>query len=343
MHLQIECNCYLVDKAPQDMDAKVIRIGILGCSDIARRKFIPSIKGTKLAVLAGIASRSKQKAGCWSKDLGAQAYTYEALLKSSDVDMVYVSLPNSLHKEWCIKALENGKHVLCEKPLSVDAASAEEMVNSARKNKRYLFEGLMCLHHPQHLEVKKILQQGVIGEPVIFRSSFGFTLKDSDNFRLKKEMGGGAFLDIAGYPISAMRFFFDSEPVKGAGFQNLNSEGLDISGTASIVMKNGVLGQISYGFSQAYECFYQIIGTKGSIFLDRCYTTPDTIENTIHIKVENDEREIKVNKANHFTLMIDNFCNKIINSEPREEIYLGLISQAKAIDVIKRGLSDLNL
>lgn len=320
------------------MKTKVVRIGILGCSDIASRKFLPAIRNCRHAVLSGIASRSKEKARRWSEDLGVKPYTYEALLQSPDIDMVYISLPNSLHKEWSIKSLENGKHVLCEKPLSIDSSSTEEMVQTAKTHKRYLFEGFMYLHHPQHSEVKKILKQGIIGEPLIFRSSFGFNLKDAGNFRLKKELGGGAFLDIVGYPVSAMRFFFDCQPVKGAGFQKRNNKGLDISGTASIVMESGAIGQISYGFNQLYECFYQIIGTKGSIFLDRCYTTPETMENLIHVKVGSDKNTLAIGKANHFTLMIDNFCQKINTSGSREKIYLEITAQAKAMELVKKRL-----
>ena len=320
---------------------KVIRIGILGCSDIAARKVIPALKGCKNALLTGISSRSSKKAECWSKDLGVKAYTYEGLLYSKDIDMVYISLPNSFHKEWGIKAVENGKHVLCEKPLAIDLASTEEMVEAARRNKKYLFESFMYLHHPQHSEVKRISKKGTIGKPVIFRSSFGFSFQDTNNFRLKKELGGGAFLDIAGYPISAMRFFFDCEPIRCAGFQKINDAKLNISGTLSILMENGVIGQISYGFNQSYECFYKIVGTSGSIFLDRCYTTPETLESTILIKAGNDEKTININKANHFTLMIDDFCRKIIDLESREDIYSDLVRQARAMELIRKGLFDI--
>jgi predicted dehydrogenase len=321
------------------MDKEIIGIGILGCSDVAFRKFIPAIKNCRYAVLTGLASRSIDKARSSAEDFGIEPYSYEGLLKSPDVDLVYVSLPNSLHREWSIKAMEKGKHVLCEKPLSIDLASAEQMVKAARKNKRYLFEGFMYLHHPQHSEVKKILKKGIIGKPIIFRSSFGFNLKDPNNFRLKKELGGGAFLDEAGYLISAIRFLFEREPVKSTGFLKRNKEGLDISGVACIRMENGVIGELSYGFNQSYECFYQIIGTKGSIFLDRCYTTPETMENIIKVKIENEGKAIKFDKANHFTLMTDNFCMKIIeDSQSTEEIYSDIIKQARAMALLKKGL-----
>lgn len=320
------------------MNKDLIRIGILGCSDIASRKFIPAIKGSKNAILAGVSSRSSEKGGCWSKNLGVNSYTYEDLLKSKDIDMVYISLPNIFHKEWSIKAAENGKHILCEKPLSINVPSIEEIVTSARKNNKYLFEGFMYLYHPQHSKVKNILKQGEIGEVVIFRSSFGFNLQDPSNFRLKKELGGGAFLDVAGYPVSALRFFFDSEPVKSNGFKKNRSDGLDVSGAFSVLMENGVVGEISYGFNQCYECFYQIIGTKGSIFLNRCYTTPETMENTITIKIGSNEKTLTIPRANHFILMLDNFCEKIINSASREGTYLDITKQAKAMELVRKGL-----
>lgn len=322
------------------MDKKRIKIGILGCSDIAKRKFIPAVKNSRHAVLSGIASRSEEKAKCWSKDLEVKAHTYEGLLDSQEIDMVYISLPNSLHKQWCIRALDKEKHVLCEKPLSTDLSSVKEIIKAAKRNKKYLFEGLMHLHHPQHSEVKKVLKEGAIGGFRIFRTSFGFNLRDADNFRFKRELGGGAFLDIIGYPVSMLRFLFDCEPVKCGGFQKRDKKGLDISGTASVIMQNGIMAQISYGFDQSYECFYEIIGTKGSIFLDRCYTTPETMENAIRIKVENSEREIQVGQADHFSLMVDDFCRKVIDMESREDIYSSILRQAEAKELVKKGLVD---
>lgn len=320
------------------MNTGMIRIGILGCSDIASRKVIPALRNCRYAALAGVASRDPEKARRWGGDLNVKPYAYEGIVESPDIDMVYISLPNTLHKEWSIRSMENGKHVLCEKPLSIDCRSIEEIVESAGKNGKYLFEGLMYLHHPQHAQVKKLLHDGIIGEPVLFRSSFGFHLKGSRNIRWKKELGGGALLDILQYPVSAMRFFFDCEPVQSTGFQKTIDSGIDISGTACIAMENGVTGQISYGFNQSYECFYRIVGDKGSVFLDRCYTTPETMENRARVKVNDAERIYPLKRADHFALMIDDFCKKILARHPREEIYSEIVKQAMAMELVKKGM-----
>jgi predicted dehydrogenase len=323
------------------MHKGVIKIGILGCSDIAMRKFIPAVKKCRYAGLGGVASRSKRKAGCWAKDLNLKPYSYNGILEAPDIDMVYISLPNSMHEEWSVKAFENGKHVLCEKPLSLDIKSARKIIRSARSHNRYLFEGLMHLHHPQHLKVKDLLKSGKIGKPVMFRSSFGFNLDNPENFRLKKELGGGAFLDLMGYPLSCMRFLFDCEPAKVSGLLKRDDRDVDVSGIVSVAMKNSVLGQISFGFNQTYECFYHILGTKGSIFLDRCYTAPDNMENVIHVRIGNNEKTVRICKADHFALMVDNFCRKIINSEPAERTYLEIERHAAAMEFIKKGLIEI--
>jgi predicted dehydrogenase len=317
---------------------KKVRFGILGCADIAKRRFIPALIKSKLAQLAGIASRSKKKAENLASQYGIKSYTYDALLKSNDIDAIYIPLPNHLHLEWSIKALEEGKHVLCEKPIVLDVKSAYILTDFAKKNNRCLMEGYMFLYHPQHLKIKEVIKKRAIGKPRIFRSSFGFAWKKFNNFRMKKEMGGGVLFDNGGYPLAAIRFLFGAEPQETSGYAYCNQDGLDLSFSVTTLLNNGMIAQIHGSFIQAYECFYEIIGTEGIITLNRSYTTPSDLNNVIYVKRGYDTEEIQIPAEDHFANMIDYFCSNLNSIDIRQKLREDIILQAKALECIKRGL-----
>jgi len=323
------------------MKNKKVRFGILGCADIAKRRFIPALIKSDCAEFVGIASRSKRRAREIAEKYKVKIYSYESLIKSDNIDAVYIPLPNFLHFEWSLRALKEGKHVLCEKPIVLDLKSAHILVKTAEKYKKSIMEGYMFLYHPQHLKIKELIEKDLIGKPQLFRSSFGFSLKDKKNFRLKKGMGGDALLETGGYPLAAMRFFFDTKVENATGFSQYNHDGIEINYKAIIKLKNGIIADIGGSYNQAYECFYELIGTKGIITLDRCYTTPADMRNVITLKIANKQRSVCSISSDHFLNMIDYFCRSIRYSKIRDVLRKDILSQIQLVDYVRSNLKVL--
>ena len=325
------------------MSKKKIRFGILGCADIARRKFIPALKKCKDAELGAIASRSSKKACEVAGKYGVEFCSYDELIEASNIDAIYIPLPNIYHYEWTLKALSCGKHVLCEKPIALDYVSAKKIIKKARAKKKALMEGYMFLFHPQHKIIKKIINDGAIGKIRIFCSSFGFALKDRNNFRLKKGMGGDALYELGGYPIRAMRYFIGQPLEEISGFSFYDSRKIQISYRALLAFSGGVSAYINGGYDQAYECYYQIVGDKASLTLERCYTTPSDMKNVISIRKDNDIKQIQVGACDHFLEMINHFCEAVNLPQKRERLYNEIDKQAKMVDTISLHLKKMRL
>lgn len=200
-----------------------IRFGVLSTAKIAREKVIPAIQKSDLCEITAIASRNEETARSVAESLSIpKAYgSYKALLAAKDIDAVYIPLPNHLHVEWAIKALGAGKHVLCEKPIGMNTIEANDLINAeGRYPDLKIMEAFMYRHHPQWIEVKRLVDTGEIGELRTIQSFFSYFNDDPDNIRNKADMGGGAMMDIGCYAISLSRFLFDSEPTRGIGFMD---------------------------------------------------------------------------------------------------------------------------
>jgi NDP-hexose-3-ketoreductase len=280
-----------------------LRIGILGCSDIARRKFIPALLRSEQATLAAIASRDRQKAAELLPGV-APVLGYEELLAATGIDLVYLSLPNHLHEEWAVRALASGKHVICEKPLGLDAAAVERMVAVAEQRQLLLYENLMFLHHPQHALVKELLARGEIGRLVSLRSVFGFPVPAADNFRRDPAQGGGAFHDLARYPLGTACYFLQGDDYRFRGV-TVERDGLHLGMYGVARTDADEVFTFSIAFGQQYESYYEVIGERGKIRLDRAYTTPADYANTIRVTVGSEERSVRAPASDHFQLMID--------------------------------------
>src|SRR5205823_12161938 len=187
-------------------DGGPVRWGILSTARINRAVIPPARESPKLELVA-VASRDPARAEAYARDWGIErAYgSYDALLEDADVEAVYVSLPNSLHVPWSIRALEAGKHVLCEKPLARSAGEAEEAFDAAERAGRFLMEAFMYRHNPQTARLTQLVDEGAIGELRVIRSAFGYSLYDETNIRLQTEVEGGALMDVGCYNVSGSR------------------------------------------------------------------------------------------------------------------------------------------
>jgi len=206
---------------------KKIRFGILSTAKIGRTKVIPAIQHSELCRVTAISSRTMESARAAADALSIpKAYdSYEALLADTDIDAVYIPLPNHLHVAWAIKALEAGKHVLCEKPIGLNTGEANKLINAEGRHPGLkIMEAFMYRHHPQWVEAKRLVDAGEIGELKTIQSFFSYYNADPDNIRNRADIGGGAMMDIGCYTISLSRFIFGGEPTRGVGFMDRDPE-----------------------------------------------------------------------------------------------------------------------
>lgn len=295
---------------PAVTDSK-IRVGILGCSDIARRKFIPALLQSRQARLSAVASRQPEKAIRMVNDSAVPVMSHQRLIDSPDIDLIYLSLPNHLHEQWSIAALERGKHVLCEKPLGLDPGSVNRMLAAATRSNRLLYENLMYLQHPQHHAVKAFIASGRIGRVVSLHSEFAFPGPAEGDFRLDPAMGGGAFHDMNRYPLSAAMFFLSGATFQIARARQDVRDGLTLSFEAEAVTDAGERFSFLTAFGQSYRSFYEICGEQGSIRVERAYTTPADRENVINVTIGGRDESFSVPPGDHFLNTIEHVCTLI--------------------------------
>src|SRR5438270_1814538 len=195
--------------------SKKIRWGVLGVAKIATVKVIPAMQRGSLSEVTAIASRDPAKAAQAAEELGIPRHygSYEELLADPEIDAIYNPLPNHLHVPWSIKAIEAGKHVLCEKPIGLSAAQGQELVDAAARHPQLkVMEAFMYRHHPQWVRAKEIVAQGGVGELRTVQSFFSYYNDDPANIRNMADIGGGGLMDIGCYNISLSRFILGAEP-----------------------------------------------------------------------------------------------------------------------------------
>jgi len=233
------------------------------------RKVIPGAHASPKVELAAVASRDKARAAEYAKTWEIpRAYgSYEALLADPEVEAVYISLPNSLHCAWAIKALEAGKHVLCEKPLSRRARDVEAAFDAAERTGRLLSEAFMYRHNPQTKRAKQLVNDGAIGELRLIRSAFSYALYDEKNIRLDTALDGGALMDIGCYAVSGSRLF-GGEPEKAYGEAWFGPSGTDWVFAGVLRFPSDVVALFDCGTAMTERDELEAIGSEGSLFLD---------------------------------------------------------------------------
>ncbi len=316
---------------------KKINFGLIGCGAIAKKGFIPAIKKSKNSQLVAVASRNKKKALSFSKEFKCESEdSYESIITREDIDAIYISTVPSTHEKIIIAAANQGKHILCEKPLTNSYNSAKRIVNHCKKKNVAIFEGFMYQFHSQHQTVKKIIQDHKIGKPMLFTANFGFPLNDKDNFRYKNELGGGALLDAGCYTIHAARKFFQREPIEIHSIINKNSDELDTQGMVMLDFGHGQGAQLSFGFNNSYRNTYSIWCENGHITLSRAFSIPEDFQSEITIERLGNKEVFLCEPDNHFLKEIDFFSNKILFNDLIYESHIDIINQYKIIDKIKK-------
>ena len=246
--------------------APPLRWGLLSTARI-NDSVLAGLATTDAGEAVAVASREPERARAYAREHGIpQAHgSYEALLQDPTVDAVYISLPNGLHIPWTLRALQAGKHVLCEKPLSRRAAEVHEAFSLAQANEVVLMEAFMYRHHPQTARVAELVADGTIGRLRLIRASFSFPLGDDSDVRFAAELEGGALMDVGCYCVSAARLLA-GEPERVYGTQVLKN-GVDEVFTATLHCADGVVAQLDAGLALAVRGQLEVVGDDASLFV----------------------------------------------------------------------------
>lgn len=322
-----------------------VKIGILGCADIARKYAIKAFQAIPNAEVVSIASRDYEKAKLWALEFNINAEeSYDALIENKNIDAFYIPLPIGLHKEWVLKAVKMGKHIICEKSLASNFNEVREVVDECRNSGVVLYENFMCDFHPQHQKVLSMKKEGVIGNPFIFRGYFGFPMRDKNDFRYNKELGGGSLNDAGAYTVFMARKIFEKEPVSVfANLYNDKEKGVDMGGVAQLDFEEGMSALLAFNFDAVYQNNYSIWGSKGIINVNKSYTIAPNMKPEVELITNENLKETKIQidlePANHFELIFQDFCETVIERESKVEkintIYERIIFQAKVLEAIR--------
>ncbi len=299
---------------------------------------IPAICGSGIAELAMVGSRDKEKAKAIASRFHCGTFgTYEDVLNNKDIHVVYISLPNSLHEEWSIKAANAGKHVLCEKPAATSYASAQKMVQAAKDNHIRLLEGYMFRYHPQHAKVKTLIQEGVLGELVRFEGVFGYPMPEKGSTMMQKELTGGSLQGSAGYPVSASRMIFEEEPISVFCRLEIDPEsGVDIGAHIILEYANRKIAFVSSLFGSYFQSTYSVLGTKACVKMGRAYAVPRDMSTKIFLDIDDRVEEMTIEPADHFQIMIHDFCREIAKGTESVKKYEDeLLSQARVLEAAR--------
>ncbi len=322
-----------------------VRVGIMGCANIARRSGLPALRLLQNVEVVSIASRDPAKATAWAKEFNLpRAQTYDQLINDPEIDALYLPLPIGLHQEWIIKAAVAGKHVISEKSLAESYTVTKEIVKNCQKNNVVLYENFMCDYHPQHQKVLDLIKEGGIGTPAVFRGYFGFPLLAPDNFRYDKTLGGGCLNDAGAYTIFMARKILGCEPVTVmANLDYDQSRGVDMRGAAELDFAAGLVAQVAFNFDAVYQNNYSVWGSRGLINVDRAYTIPSDMKPQIEFITNINNQQTITNldlpPANHFELIMADFCDTILNREKQSKkinkMYNQILAQAKVLEAVR--------
>lgn len=290
---------------------KPINIGIIGCSAIANKTVLPSIKNSKLFNLVMVGSRSEEKGKTFADNFDCDFGSYEDVLNHDGIDAIYVSVPTGLHYEWGMRVLEAKKHLLLEKPFTATIEQAKEIIERALSDNLIAMEGLAYVYHPYFIELQKLLNKNVIGKVRSLESSFGFPSLPLTDIRNKSDIGGGAILDNLIYPLSVCLSLLGNDyERKSYKIQYNNILNIDERGYLRLDWAE-CSANIVYGFGFSYKNIIEIWGSAGTITVDRAFTKPADMKAIIAVKTNEGTRDIEVEAVNQFEHMLTGFYQKI--------------------------------
>jgi len=325
-----------------------IRWGVLGYARIAREMLVPAMQRSANSQFHAVASRDAAKLEEARTGFGiARTYrAYEDLLGDPEVDAVYIPLPNSLHREWTIQAAEHGKHVLCEKPLALNAVEGREMAAACAAHGVTLMEAFMYRYTERTRQVLAVLRSGELGEIKFVNATFRFLLNNPASIKLRPELGGGALYDVGCYPVNFIGLVAD-ETARGAAegraaelarpdsvaVECVRSGGIDTIFSALLRYPSGLVAALHCGFNAHRRICSEITGTKGVLEI------PDTFlddAGTLTLITGNERREIPVAASDRYRLEVEDFADALLHQRPPQ---LGLTESIRNLEVIDQLLA----
>jgi xylose dehydrogenase (NAD/NADP) len=254
------------------MNARPLNWGLLSTARI-NHSLIPDLRVSKRNRLLAVASRSQESADQFAKKwkIPRTHGSYEALLADPEIDVIYNPLPNHLHAEWTIKAVEAGKHVLCEKPIALNVHDVDAIAAAAQKHGRVVAEAFMYRHHPQTLKVQELIRSGTLGTLKLLRGSFTYVMTREGNIRSDPAMGGGSIWDVGCYPISYMRAVVGAEPIEVFGWQVIGPTGIDDSFFGQLHFADGLYGQFDSSFVIPAHAYMEFDGGEATLIVPAPY------------------------------------------------------------------------
>ena len=291
------------------MTYEPVRFGIISTAHI-NRLVIPPARTSEKVDLVGVASRTQERADEYAAhwDIPRAYGSYEALLADPEIEAVYISLPNTMHCEWSIRAAQAGKHVLCEKPMDSDPDKVDEAFDAADRAGTLLSEAFMWRHNPQTARLREFLDEGVIGELRLVRSCFSYGLYDEDNIRLRTDVEGGALMDVGCYCISGSRFVAGGEPESVFGRQWTGPSGTDWVFSALLRFPDDVLGLFDCGTAMTNRDELEAIGSEGSLFLDDPWHARTPV---IEIRRDDGVERVELEPVDSYGLELENLGDAI--------------------------------
>jgi xylose dehydrogenase (NAD/NADP) len=291
-----------------------LKWGLLSTANINRR-LIPAIRAAQRAELLAVASRDRARGEAYAAEWEIPRVhgSYAALLDDPEIDAVYISLPNSLHAEWAVRAARAGKHVLCEKPLAISLAEVDQIIAAAESAGVVVVEAVMYLHHSLLHKARQLVREGAIGQVRLVRGAFSFFMDRPGDVRWDPELGGGSLWDVGSYPVSFVRWIA-GEAQQVFGWQTLSESGVDAAFAGLLQYGSGALGAFDCGFQHQFRMEAEVIGTQGVLAVDRPYIVGP--ESRILLRTDEGEKEIHVPEANPYQCEVEALTGAALDGDP---------------------------
>ncbi len=332
----------------------MIRIGVLAPSEIAFRRFVPAIKNSSAIEYVGVAcaaanewdeksadtgiiSSELKKAEKFRDSFGGKIFHgYRAMLTSSDVDAIYVPLPPGLHYHWGLKVINSGKHLFLEKPFSDSLEHTAALINAAIEKNVAVHENFAFVYHKQIEEIRRLINEGVLGELRLIRTAFGFPYRGESDFRYHRSLGGGALLDCGGYPIRLAHLLLGEKArVTAATLCAAKGHDVDVFGSATLVGADGLTAQISFGMDNSYKCELEVWGSKGVLQTPRIFTPTAEMSTSIHLFTDSSQERI-IQPDDQFLHSAEYFAECIQNKDVCKLRMDEILRQSELMEDIRR-------
>lgn len=332
-----------------------IKIGVLGTADIAERRMIPAIKKIADFEYVGVATANRQE---WNNDatfeeanklnkdradlfvqkFSGKCYSsFSDLLDDDSINVVYIPLPPALHYRWIIEALNKGKNVVSEKPITCSYEETKNIIDLANEKNLCVIENYGFVYHNQIIKLMELLENKEIGDMRLVRANFGFPHRDSNDFRYNKKLGGGALLDCGGYTVKAASLLLGKDiKLSSSSLVVTQNHEVDMYGSCMFTNGKGDIAEVSFGMDNEYRCELSLWGSEGSLILNRAFTAPDSLETKLTVKKGNECSEIIIPADDQFMKVLLKFRECLDDENISKCIKEEILIQSRLIDEISK-------